>query len=55
MVYDLIDVFGFDWYDYCDFVVKNLYEFFILGEFFREYICYKFLKDVIGYIYCMMK
>lgn len=51
----LTDAFGPDWYDHCDSVVKNLHELLTSGELPREHICYKFLKDVIGYIDCMTK
>lgn len=51
---ELNNVFGLNWYEKRDEVVKYLYEFFFFGELFKEYICYKFFKDVIGYIYCMV-
>ena len=53
--HDLTDAFGPDWYDHCDSLVKNLHELLTSGELPREHICYKFLKDVIGYIHCMTK
>lgn len=52
---DLNDAFGPNWYDQSDIVVKNLHELLSSGELPKEHICYKFIKDIIGYIYCMTK
>ena len=50
---ELNNALGPNWYEKSDEVVKHLHELLSSGELPKEHICYKFLKDVIGYIHCI--
>lgn len=42
-----------DWYERRREVVKHLHELLSSGELPEEHICYKLIKDIIGFIHCM--